>query len=150
MDSLTAESCTDAEKRVSGNPFYEGVFVSADHPVTALMIDLPGIFNEGSDSPHRQFYSEFSKFIVAEEERTGRRFYAGGDIITDSSIEELMDRDISLFFPLELSASKFIGDFGIMAASAIASALLGDLFISPIVLLKSRLFLNKAGQKSSF
>jgi hydrophobe/amphiphile efflux-3 (HAE3) family protein len=41
---------------------------------------------------------------------------------------------------LVFSNSKFIGDFGIMSASAIASALLGDIFISPIVLIKSKLF----------
>jgi uncharacterized protein len=41
---------------------------------------------------------------------------------------------------LAFSTSKFITDFGLMSASAIVAALAGDLFISPIVLVKSKLF----------
>ncbi|MDA3878943.1 MAG: MMPL family transporter [Prolixibacteraceae bacterium] len=41
---------------------------------------------------------------------------------------------------LAFSTSKFITDFGLMSASAIIAALAGDLFISPIVLVKSKLF----------
>jgi predicted RND superfamily exporter protein len=41
---------------------------------------------------------------------------------------------------LTLSESKFIADFGLLSASAIAAALFADLFISPILLEKAKLF----------
>lgn len=44
---------------------------------------------------------------------------------------------------LSISASKFIADFGLLSASAIATALLADLFISPILLEKTKLFFRK-------
>jgi len=44
---------------------------------------------------------------------------------------------------LSISASKFIADFGLLSASAIAAALLADLFISPILLEKAKLFQKK-------
>jgi uncharacterized protein len=44
---------------------------------------------------------------------------------------------------LTLSESKFIADFGLLSASAIAAALFADLFISPILLEKAKLFQKK-------
>jgi len=44
---------------------------------------------------------------------------------------------------LTLSESKFIAHFGLLSASAIAAALLADLFISPILLEKAKLFRRK-------
>jgi len=44
---------------------------------------------------------------------------------------------------LTLSESKFIADFGLLSASAIAAALFADLFISPVLLEKAKLFKRK-------
>jgi hypothetical protein len=108
MSDLTADHIQRASEQVKDNPLYEGVFISKDHQVTALIIKLPGMFNGGCDSIQKVFYSQLTELIQTEEKNTGRRLYVGGDIVTDASIENLMEKDLSLLFPLSLILSAFI------------------------------------------
>lgn len=92
----------------NNNPFFEGVFISEDKKVVALIIDLPGMFNGGTDSLHKAFFENLDKTIKEEEKQSGRRLYAGGDIVTDASVEKLMEKDLTLLFPLALLLSALI------------------------------------------
>lgn len=105
---MSQKKAQNPQEIIRGNPLFEGVFISSNLAVSALIIDLPGMFNGGSDSLHKSFYNELERIIIEEEMQTGRRLHIGGDIVTDAAIERLMDKDLSLLFPLSLLLSALI------------------------------------------
>lgn len=108
QDSLTDENVKRAKVKVIGNEIYEGVYVSQNHKVTALIVELSGMFSGGSDSLAKHFYKKLTNLVNSQERETGLRIYVGGDIVTDASIEQLMDKDLALLFPLSLLLSAII------------------------------------------
>jgi hypothetical protein len=121
LTDLSEANLKAASEEVKGNPLYEGVYISKDQKVTAIIIELAGMFNGGADSTYTRFYENLTQLIQSEEKATGRRIYTGGDIVTDAAVEKLMDRDLSILFPLSLvlCASILIFFFGNWATTII-------------------------------
>ena len=94
--------------QTKGDPMFEGVYISTDQQVAALIISLPGMFSGGSDSLCKAFYAELTQLVDREKATTGRVLHIGGDIVTDAAVEQLMDRDLSRLFPLALIFSAIV------------------------------------------
>lgn len=97
-----------AEQLVSGDPLFEGVNLSADHRVAALILTLPGILNKGSDSICKAFYPQLMELVKSEKKNFNRILHVGGDVVTDSAVEALMNRDLAMLFPISLLFSALV------------------------------------------
>jgi hydrophobe/amphiphile efflux-3 (HAE3) family protein len=97
-----------AKSLSKGNPLIEGVHLSKDQKVTALLITLPGMFTGGSDQMHAKFFSELSELVEEEKKLNNRELVIGGDIVTDASVEQMMHTDLKLLFPLSIVLCAFI------------------------------------------
>jgi predicted RND superfamily exporter protein len=97
-----------AKASIVGDPMFEGVYISADQKVVSLILNLRGMFSGGTDSISNAFYSELMLLVNNENELAGRKLHVGGDIVTDASIEKLMDRDLSVLFPISLLFSAIV------------------------------------------
>jgi predicted RND superfamily exporter protein len=106
--AINIESLKLAAAQTQSDPMFEGVYVSADQHVAALIISLPGMFSGGSDSLCKAFYAELTMLVVSEKASTGRTLHIGGDIVTDTAVEQLMDRDLSRLFPFALLFSAIV------------------------------------------
>jgi uncharacterized protein len=70
--AFDVESLKLAAAQTNGDPMFEGVYVSTDQHVAALIISLPGMFSGGSDSLCKAFYAELTKLVDSEKATTGR------------------------------------------------------------------------------
>lgn len=106
--AFNVESLKLAAAQTNGDPMFEGVYVSTNQHVAALIISLPGMFSGGSDSLCKAFYAELTKLVDSEKATTGRTLHVGGDMVTDAAVEQLMERDLSRLFPLALLFSAIV------------------------------------------
>jgi uncharacterized protein len=106
--AIDMERLNMAAAQTQGDPMFEGVYISTDQHVAALIIGLPGMFKGGSDSLCKAFYTELTKLVDTEKATTGRVLHIGGDMVTDAAVEQLMDRDLSRLFPLALLFSAIV------------------------------------------
>lgn len=102
------ELLLNAKTAIIGDPMFEGVYISSDHKVASFIITVPGIFNGGNDSINNAFYTELTKLVSTERKINNRDLHIGGDLVTDASIEQLMDRDLSVLFPISLLFSALV------------------------------------------
>ncbi|MCF8362454.1 MAG: MMPL family transporter [Prolixibacteraceae bacterium] len=93
---------TKAKTASTNNPLVEGVYLSNDHQVAALLISVPGIFSGGSDEIHNQLFQALKQLVDEEKKLNGRDIVIGGDIVTDASVEQMMHADLELLFPLSI------------------------------------------------
>ncbi|MDA3817720.1 MAG: MMPL family transporter [Prolixibacteraceae bacterium] len=102
---LNAVGGYDAEKAKAAstdNPLVEGVYLSDDYKVTALLISVPGMFTGGSDEIHNQLFEALKQLVNEEKKLNDRDIIIGGDIVTDASVEQMMHADLELLFPLSV------------------------------------------------
>jgi len=97
----------DVKKRIRRNPFIYGNLISRDFQTVALVL-IPER-NADENKSFSEFTQKIDKdiknFLQRETAQTGRQFHVGGELITDAAINELMDSDIGLFFPLSMLIS---------------------------------------------
>ena len=105
---LNQELLLNAKTAIVGDPMFEGVYISQDHKVASLIVTVPGMFNGGTDSLNKAFYSNLETLVKEEKTINNRELHIGGDLVTDASIEQLMDRDLSVLFPISLLFSAIV------------------------------------------
>ena len=101
---LSDELIPSLKQRIELNPFFKGNLISNDYRTVGIVLSLD--IPEEDEKTH----SEISKEIVTstreilhkEHEKTGRRFYLGGSIITDTEVSLIMEKDTNKFFPLSM------------------------------------------------
>jgi predicted RND superfamily exporter protein len=102
--ALSEEEKIVLRKRIEGNPFYRGNLISDDYRIIAAVLSL--YIPKADETAHSDVSKQIARALRAivgdEEQKTGRRFYVGGTVITDSEIGSMMERDIAKFFPLSL------------------------------------------------
>jgi predicted RND superfamily exporter protein len=91
-------------QRIAINPFINGNLLSQDKRVLGIVIltDLPTEHEKPLTLMSEELYNNIHKILSEEQEKTGRQFYLGGDIVTDNEIAEIMNRDMNKFFPISL------------------------------------------------
>ena len=90
------------QDRIDKNPFVVGNLISDDERTLGIAVRLEQD-SDLSDPEISKAINEGVKAILTEEsERTGRRFYSGGGVITDVEVTGILQRDIGKFFPLAL------------------------------------------------
>ncbi|MFH2048969.1 MAG: MMPL family transporter, partial [bacterium] len=100
-------SVSELENRIQRNPFIYGTLVSRDFQTVAIMLILErnNDKNKSLGEYNREIDTGIRDLLLRETAHTGRQFHLGGELITDAAINELMDQDISLFFPLSMLIS---------------------------------------------
>lgn len=93
---------TDAKLSIANDPMLEGVYISSDHKVASLIVTIAGMFDGGTDSLNNAFYNELVTLVSNEKTTNNRDLHIGGDLVTDAAIEQLMDRDLLVLFPISL------------------------------------------------
>jgi hypothetical protein len=102
LNSTGGYDANKAKTASNGNPLIEGVYLSDDHQVAALLLSVPGMFSGGNDEMHNQLFQALSQLVSEEKELNDRDIIIGGDIITDASVEQMMHDDLELLFPLSI------------------------------------------------
>ncbi|MBU0711291.1 MMPL family transporter [bacterium] len=98
---------SELENRIQRNPFIYGTLVSCDFQTVAIMLILDRNTDKNTSLGefNREIDTGIRDLLLRETAHTGRQFHLGGELITDAAINELMDQDISLFFPLSMLIS---------------------------------------------
>ncbi|HNZ71689.1 MAG TPA: MMPL family transporter [Prolixibacteraceae bacterium] len=92
----------DAKLSIANDPMFEGVYLSSDHKVASIIVTIPGVFDGGTDSLNKAFYTELVALVNNEKDINNRDLHIGGDLVTDAAIGVLMDRDMAVLFPISL------------------------------------------------
>ena len=94
------------EAKISSNPFIDGTLISGDGKTVGIILELGDV---GLDSDITQGITNSIEEILAEErEVTGREYYFGGGIISDSKMTEVMLSDMRLFTPLSFAIAALL------------------------------------------
>ncbi len=100
-------SIPELKNRIQRNPFIYGNLISRDFQTVSIMLILER--NRDTNKSLGEFNREtdlgIKNLLKHESERTGRQFYLGGELVNDAAINELMDKDISIFFPISMLIS---------------------------------------------
>jgi len=134
---------TMIKSRIKQHPFIYGNLISRDFNTVATML----IQEKNTDKSRSS--SEYSRIIIdsinnllkKETGRTGYHFHIGGQMITDSEISSLMQRDIQVFFPLSMLISAIFLILIFRNATSIIFPLL-TVFIALIWVIGLKGFLN--------
>jgi len=97
----------ELEDRIRSNPFIYGNLISQDFQTVAIMLVLEqNVDKTKSLGEYNQEIDTGIKNILSRETiQTGYQFHVGGELITDAAINNLMDHDISVFFPISMLIS---------------------------------------------
>jgi len=100
----TKAEFSNLKYRIALNPFFKGNLISTDGKTIGIVlsIDLPDEEEITVSEAAEEIAVNIKNLLNREQELTGRAFYLGGSIITDAEIQLIMQRDISLFFPLSM------------------------------------------------
>ncbi|UCE20768.1 MAG: MMPL family transporter [Candidatus Aminicenantes bacterium] len=92
------------KKRIDLNPFFRGNLISNDARTIGIVLKLylPDDAEKPLSAISEEVTVRIKEILNREQEKTGRTFYLGGSIITDTEIQLIMERDISIFFPLSM------------------------------------------------
>lgn len=92
------------EYRIALNPFFKGNLISTNGKTIGIVlaIDLPDEEETTVSEAAEEIAVNIKNLLAKEQELTGRAFYLGGSIISDAEIQLIMQRDMSLFFPLSM------------------------------------------------
>lgn len=106
----TETEFSSLQKRIDLNPFYRGNLISNDAGTIGIVleVDLAEEDEKSTSELSRETASSLREILHGESEKTGRTFYLGGSIITDAEIDEMMEKDISLFFPLAMALAALV------------------------------------------
>jgi len=131
------------KSRIKQNPFVYGNLIARDFNTVAIMLiqerntDASGYSSEYN----RAINDSINNIIKKETVRTGYHFHIGGQMITDTEISFLMQRDIQIFFPLSMLISAIFLILIFRNAVSIIFPLL-TVFISLIWVIGLKGFLN--------
>jgi predicted RND superfamily exporter protein len=105
-DSLiTDDDYSSLKNRIDLNPFYKGNLISNDGKTIGIVLSLD--YPEEEEKTVNEITGSVSasikKILQREYEKTGRRFYLGGSIITESEVASIMERDIRKFFLIAIA-----------------------------------------------
>lgn len=91
-------------QRIDLNPFFRGNLISNNGRTIGIVLKLylPEDEEKVLSVMSEEVTVKIKEILNREEEKTGRTFYLGGSIITDTEIQLIMERDISIFFPLSM------------------------------------------------
>jgi len=92
------------KQRIDLNPFFRGNLISNDERTIGIVLKLylPSDAEKPLSAISEEVTVRIKEILNREQEKTGRTFYLGGSIITDTEIQLIMERDISIFFPLSM------------------------------------------------
>jgi len=92
------------KQRIALNPFFRGNLISNDARTIGIVLKLylPEDAEKVLSVISEEVTVNIKEILNREQEKTGRTFYLGGSIITDTEIQLIMERDMSLFFPLSM------------------------------------------------
>jgi len=98
---------TVTKSRIKQNPFIYGILISRDFNTVAIMLiqERNTDKSRSSSESNRAINDSIYNLIKEETVRTGYHFHTGGQMITDTEISSLMQRDIQTFFPLSMLIS---------------------------------------------
>ncbi len=98
------------QKRIDLNPFYIGNLISNDAGTLGIVleVDLAEEEEKSTSELATETASSIREILHGESEETGRTFYVGGSIITDAEIDQMMEKDISVFFPMAMAISALV------------------------------------------
>jgi predicted RND superfamily exporter protein len=98
------------KQRINLNPFFKGNLISGDERTIGIVLKLylPEDAEKVLSVIAEEVFVNIKEILNREKEKTGRTFYLGGSIITDTEIQLIMERDMSLFFPLSMLLSGLV------------------------------------------
>jgi len=95
------------KSRIKHNPFIYGNLISRDFNTVAIMLmqERNTDKSRSLSEYNRLINNSINNILKKEAGRTGYHFHIGGQMITDTEISFLMQRDIKIFFPLSMLIS---------------------------------------------
>lgn len=142
------------KERIESNPFFRSVLYSEDYGTLGILLQMDWTDEDKEEAGDlsRKVTAAIKKILKKESEEYGRRFYLGGNIITDAEVSSIVERDMFRFFPASLILAAIIllivfGDiasifFPILSVSIALLWTLGlkGIFGSPITPVSTTLF----------
>ena len=131
------------KSRIKQHPFIYGNLISRDFNTVAMMLiqEKNTDKSRSSSEYNRIIIDSINNLLKKETGRTGYHFHIGGQMITDSEISSLMQRDIQVFFPLSMLISAIFLILIFRNATSIIFPLL-TVFIALIWVIGLKGFLN--------
>lgn len=104
LDTFGGEDADALAEEMTSTPFYEGLFLSPDHDVAGIMLELAP---EADSSQSKQFVEEIDE-AVAPLRDYGFRVEVIGDPIFDNAIDRLTQGEILRMVPIACVASLLV------------------------------------------
>ncbi len=104
------ESNPFLKERIDKNTFLKNVLISDDYRTLSIVLMLEWT-NEDKDEAgdlSRVVTEALKETLNKESERNGRRFFLGGNVITDAEVSRMMEHDMYSFFPLSLLLAAIV------------------------------------------
>ncbi len=92
------------EERINRNPFFNHILLSNDHRTVGIILQLTWTDEDKAEAGDisRKVTCAIREILDEESCNTGRQFHFGGNVITDSEVARIVEKDMHIFFPLSL------------------------------------------------
>ena len=101
----TEAQCCSLDSRIAGNPFVEGTLISGDRQTLGIVLEIEG---DMSSKIYSETTHSLEQKLDEEHRQIGRYFYYGGAPVSDTMVNDVLNRDIGLFMPLTLLLSSIM------------------------------------------
>ena len=96
------------KERIDSNPFFSSVLFSKEFGTLGIVLQFEWTDEEEAGDLSRKVTTAIKKILQKESKEHGRRFYLGGNIITDAEVSIMVERDMFRFFPASLILAAIV------------------------------------------
>ena len=98
------------QERIDANPFFRSVLFSKEHGTVGIVLQFEWTDEDKEEvgDLSRKVTTALKKILEKESKEKGRRFYLGGNIITDAEVSIMVERDMFKFFPASLLLAAIV------------------------------------------
>lgn len=98
------------QERIVSNPFLRSILFSEEYGTLGIVLQFEWTDENKKEAGDlsRKVTTALREILQKESEEHGRRFYLGGNIITDAEVSSMVERDMFRFFPASLILAAIV------------------------------------------